>query len=87
MTKGDYLRKCGNRELAAAFAATVVILCEKMLSLFGIDASEIITKELQAELLDDLEKELGEELCVEQATTREKLPARETPTREEATHP
>ena len=65
MTKGDHLRQCSDRDLAAAFAATVVILCEKMLSLFGVDASEIITKELQAELLDDLEKELGEELCVE----------------------
>lgn len=65
MTKGDYLRECGNRELAAAFVATVVLLREKMISLFGMDASEIITEELQVELLDDLEKELGEELCVE----------------------
>lgn len=62
MTKGDYIRRCDNKELATVLVACTLSAIENTVSALEINIPEIATDEVIQEMLATCEKALGEEM-------------------------
>lgn len=62
MTKGDYIRRCNDKQLAKELVDCMITSIRKTLALLDINFDEFVTDEVIQEMLATCEKELGEEM-------------------------
>ena len=61
MTRGDYIRQLNDHDLAEAIAGVVLFSLSGVMTALEINTDETITDDMKKELVDGIQKELGDE--------------------------